>query len=246
MQNTEIDGATSGFIGVTKVERMRLHDTVVTHLRNLIVEGALAPGMKLNERELCETLGISRTPLREAMKVLASEGLIEILPNRGAFVSRMSNTEIWESFEVMSGLEAMSGELAVLRITPVEIAEIKALHYAMIACRAQNDLPGYYSRNQTIHNKINEAARNSVLRQTYLSINRRLLALRFKSNFQAGKWDSAIQDHEEMIKALETRDGPRLGAILRKHLLEKRDAIVKDLAGTIEPVSGARTAAALV
>jgi DNA-binding GntR family transcriptional regulator len=245
MQNTEIDGATSGFLGVTKVERMRLHDTVVTHLRNLIVEGALAPGMKLNERELCETLGISRTPLREAMKVLAAEGLIEISPNRGAFVSRMSNTEIWESFEVMSGLEAMSGELAVLRITPVEIADIKALHYAMIACRAQNDLPGYYSRNQTIHNKINEAARNSVLRQTYLSINRRLLALRFKSNFQAGKWDSAIQDHEEMIDALESRDGPRLAAILRKHLLEKRDAIMKDLSGAIEPASGITTAAAL-
>lgn len=245
MQNTEIDGASSGFLAVTKVERKRLHDTVVTHLRNLIVEGALAPGMKLNERELCETLGISRTPLREAMKVLAAEGLIEISPNRGAFVSRMSNTEIWESFEVMSGLEAMSGELAAMRITPVEIAEIKALHYAMIACRAQNDLPGYYSRNQTIHNKINEAARNSVLRQTYLSINRRLLALRFKSNFQAGKWDSAIQDHEVMIEALEARDGPRLAAILRKHLLEKRDAIIKDLAGAAEPASGAKTAAAL-
>ena len=245
MQNTEIDSVSAGLLAVTKVERKRLHDTVVDHLRNLIVEGALAPGMKLNERELCETLGISRTPLREAMKVLAAEGLIEIAPNRGAFVSRMSNAEIWESFEVMSGLEAMSGELAVLRITPVEIAEIKALHYAMIACRAQNDLPGYYSRNQTIHNKINEAARNSVLRQTYLSINRRLLALRFKSNFQAGKWDSAIQDHEEMIEALETRDGPRLAAILRKHLLEKRDAIVKDMAGSIEPVSGVSSAAAL-
>lgn len=231
MQNTASDSGASSFQAVTRVERMRLHDTVVTHLRNLIVEGALAPGMKLNERELCETLGISRTPLREAMKVLAAEGLIEIAPNRGAFVSRMSDTEIWESFEVMSGLEAMSGELAAVRITPVEIAEIKALHYAMIACRAQNDLPGYYSRNQTIHNKLNEAARNSVLRQTYQSINRRLLALRFKSNFQAGKWDSAIQDHEEMIKALEARDGARLAAILRKHLLEKRDAILRDLAG---------------
>ena len=245
MQNTENDSGASSFLTVTKVERMRLHDTVVTHLRNLIVEGALAPGMKLNERELCETLGISRTPLREAMKVLAAEGLIEIAPNRGAFVSRMSDTEIWESFEVMSGLEAMSGELAALRITPVEIAEIKALHYAMIACRAQNDLPGYYSRNQTIHNKINEAARNSVLRQTYLSINRRLLALRFKSNFQAGKWDSAIQDHEEMIRALEARDGARLGAILRRHLLEKRDAIVRDLAGGSEAADAANASAAV-
>lgn len=243
MQNTESDGAASGFLAVTRVERMRLHDTVVTHLRNLIVEGALAPGMKLNERELCETLGISRTPLREAMKVLAAEGLIEIAPNRGAFVSRMSETEIRESFEVMSGLEAMSGELAALRITPAEIAEIKALHFAMIDCRAQNDLPGYYSRNQAIHNKINEASRNSVLRQTYLSINRRLLALRFKSNFQAGKWDSAILDHEEMIKALDARDGPRLAVILRKHLLEKRDAILKDLAGASQTGDAASTAA---
>lgn len=227
MQNTKQSISDSSSILVTRVERQRLHDTVVNHLRNLIIEGVLAPGMKLNERELCETLGISRTPLREAMKVLAAEGLIDTYPNRGAFVSRMTETEIWETFELMSGLESLSGELAAERITLVEIAEIKALHYAMLACRVQNDLPGYYNRNQTIHNKINEAARNSVLRHMYLSVNRRLLALRFKSNFQLGKWDSAIQEHEEMIKALEARDGQRLASLLRRHLLEKRDAIMK-------------------
>jgi len=230
-------------LGVTRVERQRLHDTVVSHLGNLIVEGVLAPGMKLNERELCETLGISRTPLREAMKVLAAEGLIEIAPNRGAFVSRMSETEIRETFEVMSGLEALSGELAAARITPVELAEIKALHYAMLACHAQNDLPGYYSRNQAIHNKINEAARNSVLRQMYLSLNRRLQALRFKSNFRAEKWDRAVQEHEEMLKALESRDGARLGGILRQHLLEKRDAVLRDMAGSSAPAANAKAAA---
>lgn len=143
-----------------KVERQRLHDLVVEHLQNLIVEGALEPGSKFNERELCERLGISRTPLREAMKVLGSEGLIEIVPNRGAFVTKMAETEIRETFEVMSGLEALSGELAAERISPTEIADIKTLHAAMLICRAQNDLPGYYSRNQAIHNKINEAARN--------------------------------------------------------------------------------------
>src|SRR6478609_2876256 len=240
MQNTEADSGSSSFLAVTKVERMRLHDTVVGHLRNLIVEGALAPGMKLNERELCETLGISRTPLREAMKVLAAEGLIDIFPNRGAFVSRMSETEIRETFEVMSGLESQSGELAAMRITPVEIAEIKALHYAMLACRAQNDLSGYYSRNQAIHDKINEAARNTALRQTYVSINRRLQALRFRSNFQTPKWDSAIREHEEMIAALETRDGPRMAAILRRHLLGKRDAVLAERTlTTMKPASPA-------
>ncbi|CAB3748827.1 GntR family transcriptional regulator [Paraburkholderia humisilvae] len=220
-----------------KVERQRLHDTVVDHLRNFIVEGLLAPGVKLNERKLCETLGISRTPLREALKVLAAEGLIDISPNKGATVSQMSEAEIRETFELMSGLEAFSGELACERITPVELAEIKALHYAMLACRAQNDLSGYYSRNQKIHDKINEAARNSALRQTYLSINRRLQALRFRSNFQTHKWDSAIRDHEAMIEALESRDGKKMGTILRSHLLSKRDAVLAERTlSTVQPV----------
>jgi DNA-binding GntR family transcriptional regulator len=210
-----------------KLERQRLHDTVVDHLRRFIVEGVLEPGKKLNERELCETLGISRTPLREAFKVLAHEGLIELSPNRGATVATMSEAEIREMFELMSGLEAFSGELACERITPAEIAEIKSLHYAMLACRAQNDLAGYYSRNQAIHDRINEAARNPALRQVYVSINHRLQALRFRSNYQIPKWDRAIHDHEDMLEALDARDGKRLSAILRHHLLEKRDAVLQ-------------------
>src|ERR1700760_1535062 len=227
MQNPDIP-ETHVSSSLPKVERLRLHDTVVDHLRGFIVEGLLAPGVKLNERKLCETLGISRTPLREALKVLAAEGLIEISPNRGASVSKMSEAELRETFELMSGLEAFSGELAAERMTAAELAEIKALHYAMLACRTQNDLPGYYSRNQAIHDKINEAARNSALRQTYVSINRRLMALRFRSNFQTPKWDSAIRDHEEMIEALETRDSRRMGDILRKLLLPKRDAVLAE------------------
>lgn len=210
-----------------QVRRSMLHDTVAGHLRQFIVEGLLEPGMKLNERELCETLGISRTPLREAFKVLAAEGLLDISPNRGASVTKLSEAELRETFELMSGLEAFSGELACQRITPAEIDEIKALHYAMLGCRAQNDLAGYYSRNQAIHDKINEAARNAVLRETYLSINRRLQALRFRSNFRQPKWDRAIDDHEEMLKALDARDGKRLASILKHHLLEKRDAVLE-------------------
>jgi DNA-binding GntR family transcriptional regulator len=212
---------------IPPVERAILHDSVTDHLRNFIIEGVLAPGMKLNERQLCETLGISRTPLREALKVLAAEGLIEISPNRGAAVARMSETEIREAFEVLSGLEAFSGELACERITAQEIDQIKALHQAMLACKAQGDLPGYYSRNQEIHDRINLAARNDVLRQTYLSVNRRVQALRLRSNLKAPKWESAIEDHEQMLIALEARDGERMARILRKHLLDKREAILE-------------------
>jgi DNA-binding GntR family transcriptional regulator len=246
MQNDHVPEAQRGQIPpllsaapvLPKVERQRLHDTVVDHLRNFIVEGLLAPGVKLNERTLCETLGISRTPLREALKVLAAEGLIDILPNRGASVSQMSEAEIRETFELMSGLEAFSAELACERITPAELSEIKALHYAMLACREQNDLSGYYARNQAIHDKINDAARNSALRQTYIAVNRRLQALRFRSNFQTPKWDSAIRDHEAMLEALDSRDGKRMAGIMRAHLMAKRDAVLAERTmTTLRPVS---------
>ncbi|MBS0344042.1 MAG: GntR family transcriptional regulator [Proteobacteria bacterium] len=227
MQNSISSGEGLSASVLPAFERQRLHDSVVDHLRNFIVEGVLKGGTKLKERELCETLGISRTPLREAFKVLAAEGLVEISPNRGATVSSLSAVEVQDMFELMGGLEAFSGQLACERITPVELAEIKALHYAMLACRAQEDLSGYYTINRQIHDRINQAARNNALRQTYLSINRRLQAMRFRSNLQKTKWDSAIKDHEDMLSALEARDGQRLGAILRQHMLDKREAVLQ-------------------
>lgn len=226
MQDSDFSMSTEGVKQLPKLARQGLHDTVVEHLRSFIIEGTLGAGTKLNERELCETLGISRTPLREALKVLAAEGLIEISPNRGASVARMSELEIREAFELMSGLEAFAGELACERITADELDQIKALHYAMIVCKNQNDLPGYYQRNRAIHDLINLAARNSALRQTYMALNWRIQALRFRSNLQTPKWDRAVHDHEEMIQALEARDGKRLSAILRQHLLAKRDALM--------------------
>ncbi|MDF3839318.1 GntR family transcriptional regulator [Cupriavidus basilensis] len=222
-----------------KVSRQWLHDAVVEHLRSLIVEGALAAGQKLNERELCEVFGISRTPLREAMKVLAAEGLIVLAPNRGASVASMSELEIREAFEVLGGLEALAGQLACERISEAELLEIRGLHQSMLACRTRNDLAGYYSRNQMIHDKINEAARNTSLRQIYLGVNRRLQALRFRSNFQAPKWDSAVHDHAQMLLALEARDGIRLAAILQRHLLDKREAVLGTAAAPCEADSAA-------
>ncbi|MCU1716117.1 GntR family transcriptional regulator [Pseudomonas sp. 5P_3.1_Bac2] len=226
MQNTQSAEPSSPLQLMPKVERQQLHDTVLEHLRSFITEGILLPGTKLNERQLCETLGVSRTPLREALKVLAVEGLIDISPNRGASVARMSELEICEAFELISGLEAFAGELACERISEQQLADIKALHQAMVASKNQHDLPGYYQRNRAIHDMISLAAGNSVLRHTYLIINRRLQALRYLSNQQSPKWERALHDHEQMLAALEARDGKRLGQILRQHLLDKRDAVL--------------------
>ena len=215
---------------LVSIKPQMLHTAVVAQLQRMIVEGVLAPGARLNERLLCDQLGVSRTPLREAFMVLAARGLVSLLPNRGAVVLELSIKDISETFETISGLEAMSGEFACARVTNEEVNEIRALHFEMLACHALRDLPGYYRLNQMIHDAINKAARNDVLRQTYTTINSRLQALRFRSNFDRDKWDAAVRDHSAMIEALEARDGRRLADILKAHVLKKCDTVLTQMA----------------
>src|ERR1700748_3150448 len=103
------------------IARAALHDQVVARLRAMLVEGHIAPGAKLNERELCELLGVSRTPLREAIKLLAAEGLVDLLPNRGAVAVKLSEADVLHTFEVLAELEGMSGEPAGKRMSGAEL-----------------------------------------------------------------------------------------------------------------------------
>jgi DNA-binding GntR family transcriptional regulator len=164
-----------------------LPSALAERLREMITEGRLAPGLRLNERALCERLGVSRTPLREAFRVLAAQGLIELQPNRSAQVVALSEGDIRESFEVMGALEALSSELASRRITDDEIAEIKALTFEMLACHARRDLPAYYRLNRAIHDRISEAAGNVLLRQVYVTLNQRIQNLRFQLQLRCGQ-----------------------------------------------------------
>jgi len=212
-----------------RVSSTTLPASTADRLRELITEGEIAAGTRLNERTLCDRLGISRTPLREAFRVLAAEGLIALNPNRGAQVVRLSNDDIRESFEVMSALEALSGELACSHITEPETSEIKALTFEMLACHAREDLPAYYRINREIHDRLNVAARNALLTQTYRTLNLRIQNLRFRSNFDREKWNRAAREHAQMVEALEARDGARLAAILRTHLYQKGEAVLAGL-----------------
>ena len=212
---------------IISIPRPVLHQQVGSRLRQLIVEGHIAPGAKLNERALCEQLQISRTPLREAIKMLAAEGLVALLPNRGAVAAQLSAQDVEHTFEVIAGLEGQSGELAAQRITEPELAEIRALHFEMRAAHARSDLPTYYRLNALIHNHINAAARNPVLTQTYLTVNARLQALRFRSNFDTAKWKRALKEHDKMLALLTARDAAGLRAMLVTHLEHKRDVVLE-------------------
>ena len=139
---------------IIEISRVALHDQVVARLRTMLVEGRIAPGAKLNERTLSEQLRVSRTPLREAIKLLAAEGLVDLLPNRGAVAVKLTETDVLNTFEVLAELEGLSGELAARRISDEKLSEFRALHYEMLACHERQDLSGYYRLNAQIQNTI--------------------------------------------------------------------------------------------
>jgi DNA-binding GntR family transcriptional regulator len=214
---------------IIAIPRANLHEQVAQRLRQMLVEGRIAPGAKLNERELCEVLDVSRTPLREAIKMLAAEGLVELLPNRGAIAVELTEDDVRNTFEVMAGLEAQSGALAAERITDAELAEIRAMHFEMMAAYTRRDLSNYYRLNAMIHRAINAAAKNPVLSTTYDRVNARLQALRFRSNQDEQKWKSAMREHEQMVDALAARDAVAMRTVLAAHLKNKLDVVLEQL-----------------
>lgn len=210
---------------VTPIARPSLHSEVVRRLRDMILEGELAPGAQIAERELCERLEVSRTPLREALKVLAVEGLVQLRPHRSATVSRLSREDLGHTFRVMEALEALAGELACERISDAQIKEIRALHECMVAHYLAHERPQYFRVNQVIHRKIVEAAGNPVLSEVYANLSGRILQARYMANYSAVRWKQAVAEHASILSALAARDGVELSRILKRHLRHKREVV---------------------
>jgi DNA-binding GntR family transcriptional regulator len=201
--------------------RGSLHDEVTARLRDLVIDGCLLPGQRLNERILCDQLAVSRTPLREAMKVLAAEGLLELLPNRGAIVARLSVEELDHTIEVMGALEHLAGMLVPARLTAERLGEIKALHYEMLAHHARGDLPGYFRCNQAIHFAIMAATLNPVLERQYGQLNAQVRRYRYMANLSRERWDQSVEEHELILRHLIARAPEALADILTRHLENK-------------------------
>jgi DNA-binding GntR family transcriptional regulator len=169
---------------------------------------------------------VSRTPLREALKVLAAEGLIELLPNRGARVAKLEEQDVRDMFEVMASLEALSGRLACARITDAELDDVAALHFRMLAHWRRRERAAYFQTNQAIHEAILEAARNPILTTTYRGLAGRIRRARFRANMDEARWAEAVAEHEAILEALRARDGERLADLLHSHL-EHKQAVVQ-------------------
>jgi len=206
---------------VSSIDRPSLHEELTDRLRNMIVEGVLNAGEKVPERELCEKLGVSRTPMREALKVLAADGLLTLEPNRGARVRAITLADLEEVFPLMGALEALAGELACKNINDVQMNKLLTQHKAMLKCYKASDMPGYFKHNQRIHDIIMDAAANPTLRTMYQSLAIRVRRARYLANMSTERWQQAVEEHEEIVVALNKRDGQLLGAILKRHLENK-------------------------
>ena len=200
------------------ITRRHLHDELLGRLRDLIIGCELRPDAKIPEKELCERFGVSRTPLREALKVLAYEGLVVLQPNRGATVSRLTLSDLDDLFPIYSRLEALAGELACQHCSDAEIAAIRSLHNEMLEQYRQRDRKRHFELNEAIHEAIHTGSRNPTLRAMLQSIASRIRRARIYANAADERWADAIREHEAIIAALEARECTRLANCLRVHM----------------------------
>lgn len=208
---------------------------VLDELRDMIVKGDLAPGSRIVERTLCAQLHVSRTPMREALKLLEIDGLIEISQNRGARVLEFTPAEALELFEVLASLEGMAAEMAANRMSSETAADLAAQHEAMRAHYAARNRDAYFDCNSVIHETIVEAAGNRTLLTTWHSLMRRAQRGRYVAIVSAARWHQAMEEHEALMTALAARDAAEAGRVWRLHLLHTGETI----AGVMSDVDSA-------
>ncbi len=200
-----------------QIARTPLHEEVTNRLRDMIVESKMVPGERIQELQLAQQLGVSRTPIREALKVLTSEGLVELLPLRGAIVKVFTDKDARDMLDVIALLEAFAGERACLA-EPARIEGILAMHRRMATLYVQRQRLEYFVLNQQIHEALIALADNETLSLTHATLGKRMRSLRYSGNSSPENWAAAMAEHETMMAALERRDGPALARAMREHI----------------------------
>ena len=195
------------------------HIGVISWIRDRIADGEFAPGMRIPERLVCERLGISRTPLREAFKVLAAERLLTLYRNRGAVVTPVSAKDADDAMQLIATLEGMAGELLCKQITAAEITALQTLQQTMEQQFEARDLLGYFKTNQAIHSRIMQAANNGILLETHQALCNRFVRYRFAGNRSEERWHKAVLEHQHILMAIEDRDAARLRYLMQAHVL---------------------------
>lgn len=213
-----------------RLARAGLHEQAGRRLREMIVTGALAPGAPLVEAELCDVLGISRTPLREAVKMLAGQGLVELRPNRSARIAPFDATHITELFEALSNVERIAAEYAAERLSVREIAGLRHLQEEMEAHFRAGDLAAYFAVNQAIHSAILAGAHNATLVEMHGWLFARAERARYFALGTHARWAESVEEHRDILAALEARDSEGAGRRLAAHVMHTGRGVMALLA----------------
>jgi DNA-binding GntR family transcriptional regulator len=216
------------------LDRMSLHDQLVAKVREMIIDGELQAGAPLPEKMLCETFGVSRTPLREAFKILASEGLIELRPHRTPVVTPVNKDEIANSFAIMVALDGVAGAAAAERATDDDIARLDAMHAQLVALHRDAARADYFRLNQEIHVELTKLAGNPVLLNIWTTLNANIYRARATANYDAKRWTESVGEHEAFMALLRARDVQGFAASLSAHTRKTGDAVLATLQATAE------------
>ncbi len=195
-----------------------LHEQARSRLRSLIVRGHLPPGASIVETDLSRSLGISRTPLREALKLLAVEGLVELRSNRSSQIAALRGSEIEQVFEVMAGLEGLAAGLAAERASASDLKRLRQLQERMELHHDRGDRDDYFAANQEVHRLVVECAKNPILASTHDGLFARAERARFLALASRPRWDESVVEHRDLLAALEARDSAAASRILSLHV----------------------------
>ena len=221
----------------------------------MIISGKFLPGARLHEAALASSLGVSRAPLREALKTLATDGFVEIVPNCGAHVAEMDACTYRDILKIVIALEMLAADDACRNAADAQISEIADLHGRMVELAARDDLPGYFDLNVAIHQKIVDLAGNPTLSATYSKLNKLIWRQRYLAHLDLSdpaearptprqdQFARSIPSHQQMVVALSNRDATGLKAALHSHYetehvssyLEQVQALRHDATGKPAP-----------
>jgi DNA-binding GntR family transcriptional regulator len=202
-----------------------LHDGVAARLRAMVFDGRLGPAEWIDEKSLAERWQVSRTPLREALKVLAAEGLVELVPNRGCRVIELSDDDADTLFPVMALLEGRCAFEAATKATDDDLRELRRLHDDLERHAAAHDLDGYYRVNHVFHSRVQALARNRWLDRATGDLRKFVRLMRGRQLALPGRIEESIAEHRQLIAAFERRDAARAEAAMHGHLMAQLTAL---------------------
>jgi DNA-binding GntR family transcriptional regulator len=204
-----------------------LYEQVAERLRTRIFAHELAPGSWIDEQALALEFGISRTPLREALKVLAAEGLVVLKPRRGCYVTELSDQDVDEIFPVMAVLEGLVAELAARRITGADFARLEGIHEELEKHAAANNVDRYFDANQRFHAALQDVAGNAYLAQLIGDARKVIKLTRRDSLRLEGRLKQSLAEHRKILAALKRKDADLARQAMHDHLVSGRAAVAR-------------------